>query len=199
MRAGGGQGARHARARVCAQCSATHIRTYALRVHALALLRCSRIEANYPTIRFPWGFLGCGSWNEDNVRVHHFDRGSFGFRQVPCGSPYHCCFIWEPFGEVVGRQRCPCNGPLYSHGKLNCNQWCCDHWCMTLCCCHYQYPGARTARSALLRRRCSLQARPPTAVPHLSRPSLRTSARAGRPGRRGRVRRGRRRRPAGLL
>jgi hypothetical protein len=83
------------------------------------------------------------------VVVHHFDRGSFGFRQVPCGTPNHCCFIWEPFGEVAGRQRCPCNGPLVDKQcKLNCGQWCCDHWVMSLCCCHYQYPGAAAGSGA---------------------------------------------------
>lgn len=81
--------------------------------------------------------------------MHHFDRGSFGFRQVPCGTPNHCCFIWEPFGEVAGRQRCPCNGPLVDKQcKLNCGQWCCDHWVMSLCCCHYQYPGAAAGSGA---------------------------------------------------
>mmetsp|Transcript_15660 Transcript_15660/g.42042 ORF Transcript_15660/g.42042 Transcript_15660/m.42042 type:complete len:473 (-) Transcript_15660:498-1916(-) len=116
-----------------------HLRTY---VH----IYNNRIEANYPTVRLPWGLLGCGSWNEDNVVVHYFDRGSFGFRQVPCGTRHHCCCVWEPFGEVVGRQRCPCNGPLVDgQGNINCGQWWCDHWLCSVCCCHFHYPGLQNA------------------------------------------------------
>mmetsp|Transcript_29113 Transcript_29113/g.66840 ORF Transcript_29113/g.66840 Transcript_29113/m.66840 type:complete len:428 (+) Transcript_29113:148-1431(+) len=129
---------------MCDQPLLWHSKQYNLRTYLYVY--DNRIEANYPSIRFPWGFLGCGSWNEDNIVVHHFDRGSFGFRQIPCGTPNHCCFIWEPFGEVGGRQRCPCNGPLVdSRCKVNCMQWWCDHWCNTLCCCHYQYPGLEDA------------------------------------------------------
>eukprot|EP00304_Pavlova_gyrans_P012124 CAMPEP_0206051550 /NCGR_PEP_ID=MMETSP1466-20131121/31734_1 /ASSEMBLY_ACC=CAM_ASM_001126 /TAXON_ID=44452 /ORGANISM="Pavlova gyrans, Strain CCMP608" /LENGTH=487 /DNA_ID=CAMNT_0053426679 /DNA_START=1 /DNA_END=1464 /DNA_ORIENTATION=+ len=106
----------------------------------------NRIEANYPTVRFPWGILGCGSWNADNVVVHYFDRGAFGFRQVPCATRHHCLCAWEPFGEIAGRQRCPCNGPLIDRkGTVRCNQCCCDHWCFTVCCCHYHYPGLQDA------------------------------------------------------
>lgn len=104
----------------------------------------NRIEVNQPSVRCPWGVLGCGSWNEDHVAVHYFDRGAFGFRRVPCASRFHCCCAWEPFGEVLGRQRCPCNGPLVDgKGTVRCGQWCCDHWLCATCCCHYHYPGAQ--------------------------------------------------------
>jgi len=106
----------------------------------------NRIEANFPTARIPWGLLGCGSWNEDKVVVHYFDRGAFGFRQVPCGTRHHCCCVFEPFGEVAGRQRCPCSGPLVDkHCKVHCGQCWCDHWLCTVCCCHYAYPGLQNA------------------------------------------------------
>lgn len=119
---------------------------------------------NTPSVRCPWGVLGCGSWNEDHVAVHYFDRGAFGFRRVPCASRFHCCCAWEPFGEVLGRQRCPCNGPLVDgKGTVRCGQWCCDHWLCATCCCHYHYPGAQPrTRYPCARRAAALRAPNPT-------------------------------------
>lgn len=73
----------------------------------------NRVVTTHPKLRFPWACCGCGSWNIDHYTVNVFDRGAFGFRTVKCGTVEHLCWIWRPFGGVVGRQRCPCNGSLW--------------------------------------------------------------------------------------
>jgi len=73
----------------------------------------NRIVITYPKLRFPWALMGCGSWNIDHYSVNVFDRGAFGFRPVKCGTLEHLCWFFRPFGGVVGRQRCPCNGSIY--------------------------------------------------------------------------------------
>jgi hypothetical protein len=42
----------------------------------------NRISMTNPTTRMPWAYLGCGSWSIDNVEVHMYDRGFFGFHRV---------------------------------------------------------------------------------------------------------------------
>lgn len=78
---------------------------------------------------------------------------------MPCATQFHCCCAWEPFGEVLGRQRCPCNGPLLDgKGKVRCGQWWCDHWLCATCCCHYHYPGLVDAEEAATACDVALQA-----------------------------------------
>lgn len=101
----------------------------------------NRIEVNNPTMRFPWGCLGCGSWNADHVLTHPFDRGAFGFRKIHCGLLNYCFCIWPCFGGSVARQRCPCNGPVWNRMFTGCNGWWCDEWLCDLCCCSYHYHG----------------------------------------------------------
>ena len=52
----------------------------------------NRIQVNQPKVRY-FGCFGCGSWNADDITVHQFDRGAFGFRRIPL--TYHnlaiCC------------------------------------------------------------------------------------------------------------
>lgn len=82
----------------------------------------NRIEVNYPVLRIPFGTLGCGSWNADNIKSHPFDRGAFGFRPVRCGVKALLCATWSVYGGVVGRQRCQCNGSLWPR-LLDCGGW----------------------------------------------------------------------------
>jgi|AntAceMinimDraft_5_1070358.scaffolds.fasta_scaffold133395_1 hypothetical protein len=101
----------------------------------------NRVEVTEPSTRIPWACCGCGSWNIDNTANYVFDRGAFGFTRVPCGSLSHCCCLWEPFGGVVGRQRCPCNGSPWPRLASDCGGWWCDEWLCLFCGCHYHYHG----------------------------------------------------------
>ena len=118
----------------------------------------NRIEVSMPSTRFPWACLGCGSWNIDNVRPYVFDRGAFGFRRVRCGSKSHCCCLWEPFGGVVGRQRCPCNGSPWPRAASDCGGWWCDEWLCLYCGCHYHYHGLADPDEAAFASNAALQA-----------------------------------------
>ena len=82
----------------------------------------NRIEVNEPSCRFPFGCLGCGSWNGDDIVSHPFDRGAFGFQHVRCGAPasLFCCI--PVFGGVVARHRCQCNGPLWNRIFTDCGK-----------------------------------------------------------------------------
>lgn len=82
-------------------------RTY-LRIYS------NRIEVNNPAVRFPYGYLGCGSWNGDKIIAHPFDRGAFGFQQVRIGSVDYICCCCPVYGGVMARHRCQCNGPLWN-------------------------------------------------------------------------------------
>jgi len=104
-------------------------------------LYANRIEVTAPTTRIPWACCGCGSWNVDNTSVYVFDRGAFGFQRVPCCSSSHCCCCWEPFGGVIGRQRCPCNGSPWPRLLSDCGGWWCDEWLCLYLGCHYHYHG----------------------------------------------------------
>ena len=75
------------------------VHTWSMKVETvLQFVKENSIEYNYSICRFPWACLGCGSWNQDSVRIHHFDRGAFGFRKVHCASIFHCLFLWDCFG-----------------------------------------------------------------------------------------------------
>ena len=87
----------------------------------------NRIEVNQPKVRIPWGCLGCGSWNADDILTHPFDRGAFGFRPIRAGELAHLCCIWPVYGGTVARQRCQCYGPLWSRME-DCGGWWCDEW-----------------------------------------------------------------------
>jgi hypothetical protein len=104
-------------------------------------LYANRIEVTAPTTRIPWACCGCGSWNLDNTSVYVFDRGAFGFQRVPCCSSSHCCCCWEPFGGVIGRQRCPCNGSPWPRLLSDWGGWWCDEWLCLYLGCHYHYHG----------------------------------------------------------
>jgi hypothetical protein len=88
----------------------------------------NRIELNHPSLRIPFGFLGCGSWNADKIVAHPFDRGAFGFRKVHCCLINYLCCAWPLYGSVVARQRCQCNGPLWNRMFTDCGGWWCDEW-----------------------------------------------------------------------
>jgi hypothetical protein len=83
----------------------------------------NRIETNSPHARFPFGYLGCGSWNADDVTTHVFDRGAFGFQKVRCLTIDYLCCIWPVYGETVARQRCQCNGPLWNRMLTDCGKF----------------------------------------------------------------------------
>ncbi|KAK1735125.1 hypothetical protein QTG54_014191 [Skeletonema marinoi] len=102
----------------------------------------NRIEFNVPNMRIPFGFLGCGSWNADNIITNPFDRGAFGFRRVKSGVCSLLLCIYPVFGETLARQRCQCNGSLWSGG---CSSWWCDEWCCDMMCCTYRYKGLADA------------------------------------------------------
>lgn len=74
----------------------------------------NRIEYNEPVVRFPFGYLGCGSWNADEIVTNPFDRGAFGFRRVPACTWERLCCLWPVYGGTVARQRCQCNGPIWN-------------------------------------------------------------------------------------
>lgn len=82
----------------------------------------NRIEINEPQIRIPFGFLGCGSWNSDQIVNHPFDRGAFGFSVVRGYSKEHACLVFPIFGGVVARHRCQCNGPLWNRCCTDCGK-----------------------------------------------------------------------------
>ena len=81
--------------------------------------------------------FGCGSWNADVIASHPFDRGAFGFRRIQAGVINKVCGIWPLYGDIVARQRCPCNGPLWAGGR----GWWCDEWLCDVCFCTYRYFG----------------------------------------------------------
>jgi len=117
----------------------------------------NRIEVNYPLVRVPWGCCGCGSWNSDNIISHPFDRGAFGFKPIRCCSPHFLCCIWPIYGEVVGRQRCPCNGSLWPR-LLDCGGCWCDEWLCGILCCSYRYTGIADAEETSFAAGIALQA-----------------------------------------
>jgi len=100
----------------------------------------NRIEVNNPSLRIPFGLMGCGSWNADDILTHPFDRGAFGFRPVKCGVKALLCCTWSVYGGSVARQRCQCNGSLWPRMK-DCGGWWCDEWICDMCCCTYRYGG----------------------------------------------------------
>ena len=112
----------------------------------------NRVETNMPRLRIPFGLFGCGSWNGDSVVVNPFDRGAFGFHRVRCGALGYLCFMWPCFGEVIARQRCQWNGPLW-HGGLWCDEWPCD-----MLCCTYRYAGLADGDEAAFASNIALQA-----------------------------------------
>jgi hypothetical protein len=105
----------------------------------------NRIEYNTPHVRFPFGCCGCGSWTSDNIIVHPFDRGTFGFSIVKFGTLSSLCCYWPTYGTVVGRHRCQCNGSLWNRFCTNCSTWWCDEWICQLLCCTYKYDGIANA------------------------------------------------------
>jgi hypothetical protein len=82
----------------------------------------NRIETNTPTFRFPFGLLGCGSWNGDNIIAHPFDRGAFGFQHVRFGTLQALCCLCPTYGHVIARHRCQCNGPLWNRMFTDCGK-----------------------------------------------------------------------------
>jgi hypothetical protein len=84
----------------------------------------NRIEFNEPRARIPFGYLGCGSWNEDVIATHPFDRGAFGFSRVNSCTTAHTLGIWPSYGGVVARHRCQCNGPLWNRMFTDCGKFC---------------------------------------------------------------------------
>lgn len=82
----------------------------------------NRIEINEPKLRIPFGFLGCGSWNGDQIVNHPFDRGAFGFSVVRGYSTEHACLVFPVFGGVVARHRCQCNGPVWNRMFTDCGK-----------------------------------------------------------------------------
>lgn len=98
----------------------------------------NRIEQNQPTVRIPFGYLGCGSWNADAVSTNPFDRGAFGFRRVTLSFSYLCCCL-PVYGGAVARQRCQCNGSLWPRICSDCGGCWCDEWLCDICFCSYRY------------------------------------------------------------
>lgn len=92
----------------------------------------NRVEINEPQIRIPFGFLGCGSWNSDQIVNHPFDRGAFGFSVVRGCSKQHACLVFPICGGNVARHRCQCNGPLWNRMCTDCGKktwsWDFDSW-----------------------------------------------------------------------
>lgn len=101
----------------------------------------NRIEYNRPSLRFPFGLLGCGSWNADQVLTHPFDRGAFGFQQVRAGVTQYLCCLFPSYGGVVARHRCQCYGPVWNRMCTDCGGWWCDEWVCQMLCCTYRYGG----------------------------------------------------------
>lgn len=121
----------------------------------------NRIEVNEPQVRFPFGYLGCGSWNSDKIVVNVFDRGAFGFQHVRAGVSEYLFCCWPVYGGVVARHRCQCNGPLWNRMFTDCGRfyfflvcstwillthqflggWWCDEWICQMMFCTYRYKG----------------------------------------------------------
>lgn len=83
----------------------------------------NRIAFNHPKVRWPFGYLGCGSWNADDILNHPFDRGAFGFQRVNCGRIGLLCCTWPNYGQVLARHRCQCNGPLWNRMFTDCGTY----------------------------------------------------------------------------
>jgi hypothetical protein len=101
----------------------------------------NRIAVNHPKVRWPWGYLGCGSWNADGVLNHPFDRGAFGFSTVHCGIIDYLLGCWPVYGGTVARHRCQCNGPVWNRMCTDCGGCWCDEWVCQICFCTYRYSG----------------------------------------------------------
>lgn len=112
----------------------------------------NRVEVNAPATRIPFGWFGCGSWSSDLVLTHVFDRGAFGFRRLSCGVGSYLCCCWPMYGETVARQRCQCNGPVWTGG------WWCDEWLCGMCFCSYRYMGFSDAEEVAFASSIALQA-----------------------------------------
>eukprot|EP00574_Skeletonema_japonicum_P009692 CAMPEP_0201730842 /NCGR_PEP_ID=MMETSP0593-20130828/23754_1 /ASSEMBLY_ACC=CAM_ASM_000672 /TAXON_ID=267983 /ORGANISM="Skeletonema japonicum, Strain CCMP2506" /LENGTH=327 /DNA_ID=CAMNT_0048223489 /DNA_START=414 /DNA_END=1397 /DNA_ORIENTATION=+ len=106
-------------------------------------------------MRIPFGFLGCGSWNADHIITNPFDRGAFGFRRVNSGVCSYLLCVYPVYGETLARQRCQCNGSLWSGG---CCSWWCDEWCCDMMCCTYRYAGLADADETAFAAGIALQA-----------------------------------------
>ena len=85
----------------------------------------NRIEINQPVLRFPFGILGCGSWNADNIVTHPFDRGAFGFQRMNACTNAYCCCVFPIYGDVIPRrstfERCRSStrtSALHTHAML---------------------------------------------------------------------------------
>jgi hypothetical protein len=87
----------------------------------------NRIVLNVPRVRFPYGYLGCGSWSADTILTHPFDRGAFGFSRVHSFTTAHICGVWPAYGGAVARHRCQCNGPLWNRMFTDCGKFCSKH------------------------------------------------------------------------
>ena len=88
----------------------------------------NRISINQPKVRWPFGYLGCGSWNADNVLNHPFDRGAFGFSVVHCGVIDYLLACWPVYGGTMARHRCQCNGPAWNRMFTDCGGCWCEEW-----------------------------------------------------------------------
>jgi hypothetical protein len=82
----------------------------------------NRIAVNDPAVRIPYGVLGCGSWNADDILSHPFDRGAFGFSRIHCAVMDYLCCMWPVYGGTVARHRCQCNGPLWNRMFTDCGK-----------------------------------------------------------------------------
>jgi hypothetical protein len=118
----------------------------------------NHIEVNEPSVRFPFGYFGCGSWNSDTVVAHPFDRGAFGFQHVRTGSWSYLCCCWPVYGGAVARHRCQCNGPLWNRMFTDCGGWWCDEWPCQMCFCVYRYSGLAYPDEAAFAASIALQA-----------------------------------------
>jgi len=80
---------------------------------------------------------------------------AFGFRRVKSGVCSLLLCIYPVFGETLARQRCQCNGSLWSGG---CSSWWCDEWCCDMMCCTYRYNGLADADETAFAAGIALQA-----------------------------------------
>lgn len=116
----------------------------------------NRIEVNEPSCRL-FGWMGCGSWSADDILVHPFDRGAFGFRAVRCGVRSYLCCNLPVYGGTVARQRCQCNGSLWPR-LLDCGGWWCDEWLCDIWFCTYRYTGIADPEETSVAASIALQA-----------------------------------------